>query len=43
MRSFGWQPSDSGLSFEGIKALAEEGLVVQYAFQRWDIYAKQQN
>ena len=43
MRSFGWQPSDSGLSFEGIKALAEEGLVVQYAFQPWDIYAKQQN
>ncbi len=43
MRSFGWQPSGSGLSFEGIKALAEEGLVVQYAFQPWDIYAKKQN
>ena len=38
MRSFGWCSLDVGKSIEGIKQIAEQGLVVQYAFQPHDIY-----
>ena len=38
MRSFGWQPAGEGTSFEGVKAIADQGLVVQYAFEPGEIY-----
>ncbi len=37
MRSFGCQPAGKGASFEEIKTIAEQGFVVQYAFDPWDI------
>ena len=40
LRSFAWRQQDDGSSFEGIKKIASEGLVVQYAFQPWEIYSQ---
>ena len=38
MRSFARRVGDDGSSFEGLKRIAAEGLVVQYAFQPEEIY-----
>jgi len=38
MRSFGLRMNDDGLSFDGLKAIVSEGLVVQYALQQREIY-----
>jgi hypothetical protein len=38
MRSFGLRMNDDGLSFDGLKAIVSQGLVVQYALQQREIY-----
>ena len=43
MRSFAWRQQDDGSSFEGIKKIAEDGLVVQYAFQPLEVYGSTNN
>ena len=42
MRSFGWRnPEDSGKTFDNLKKISAEGLVIQYAFEPWEVYAPQ--
>ena len=38
MRSFARRPGDDGSSFDGLKQIAAEGLVVQYAFPPEEVY-----
>jgi hypothetical protein len=40
MRSFSWRDQDNGSSLDGIKKIAEDELVVQYAFQPLEVYTE---
>jgi hypothetical protein len=41
MRSFARRPGDDGSSFDGLKIIAADGLVIQYAFLPEEIYSQE--